>query len=634
MSYKQYLVRAFGIVLATAAFSNVSAYEITTPSEQLYLESSFKSQNGAPTIHFYTKKSCKENCDRYLEIGNKVMRFNPDASVIARARYKGKSYAVVKQGYIKNDGKKSFSRDEYHFASEQGAQRRIAKTLCGNSLDTGITVRGELICVTNKSIEVHDVNNSQQIELPVSADIATINNNLAGTLGISIIDTQSKQLAYSNYYNLNANGDKAWQTMPTVIHSRSDRRNVMALYPVNRAKSVVAVYEYVSALNKGLNLYQFDEEGGSYRVVTNNEDNSWGFEPEVFYIGGQYVITAKQGFNNDKATYYIDSSLLSEPETYSNENNNASMFEFMGGYGVQANKWEAWQSVNEDIETKYSIDDSLLHTVYLQGRIKDTQVSLKYLTSLADESNTQGASESVDILTGLVDFDGFFKGADTLRFKMDIMKTSGTANFKSSNQNFCLQSGCNVTSEFDSKYVNIETLVFSEGGNFMGLSYTNYAMPSALGLQTSSERLHGIAFDEDYEHKKYMFVIGRDAAAYASRYELDYKGIYLLPTLGIGAVQHGFSDSAIQEALNGDGRDVIGEFALALTGTIDFGYIYQRRWLESKGLGYSVQGGLRAKYDWTSSKAAFTPSSHDDLEIAYSGSNLMWGPYLQFNVIF
>jgi len=408
---------------------------------------------------------------------------------------------------------------------------------------------------------------------------------------------------------------------------------VMGVYPVNRSSGIVAVYEYVSALNKGVNLYRFDAQGETYRIITNNDQNNWGGDPEVFDIGGEYVITAKQGFSNEKSSYYIDASLLAETETYFNENNNASMFEFMAGYSVQANNWEAWQNVNDDIETKYDIDDGLLHSVYFQARLKDTQLSLKYLTSMADESNTQGVSESVDILTGLVDFNGFFKGADTLRLKMDYMKASGTATFSSSDENFCLQGGCEMTSQFDSKYLNVEALVFSEGGNYLGLSYTNYAMPSAVGLQSSSERLHGVAFDEDYEQNRYMFVMGRDAAAYASRYELDYQGLYLLPTFGLGVVQHNFSDEAIQQALDGDERKVVGEYALALAATLDLGYLYQRRWIDSKGLGYSVQGGLRAKYDWTSSKN-FTSSDHDDLEIAYERSDLMWGPYVQFNAIF
>ena len=249
---------------------------------------------------------------------------------------------------------------------------------------------------------------------------------------------------------------------------------------------------------------------------------------------------------------------------------------------------------------------------------------------MADESKVRGVSESVDILTGLVDFNGFFKGADTLRLKMDMMKTTGTATFYSSSSNFCLQNGCKVSRQFDSKYVNIEALNVGEGGVYHGFSYSSYDMPATLGLQTSNEALHGVAFDEDYEQKKYMWVIGLDAASYASRYHLDYGSLYLLPRIGFGIAQHHFSGKAVEEALNGDKREITGEYALALTYALDLGYIYQRRWGAAKGLGYSVQGGLRAKYEM----AKFVDYDHEDLEVAFSGSDIMWGPYLQLNVMF
>ncbi|GAL03523.1 hypothetical protein JCM19237_6417 [Photobacterium aphoticum] len=85
--------------------------------------------------------------------------------------------------------------------------------------------------------------------------------------------------------------------------------------------------------------------------------------------------------------------------------------------------WDASQSVGDDVETDYEIDPSFLHSVYFQARYSDTQVSLKYLTNQAKEKGPDGTSEAVDMLTGLVDFNGFFEGADTLRLKIDWTKT-------------------------------------------------------------------------------------------------------------------------------------------------------------------------------------------------------------------
>ncbi|WP_164684075.1 hypothetical protein [Vibrio maerlii] len=56
-----------------------------------------------------------------------------------------------------------------------------------------------------------------------------------------------------------------------------------------------------------------------------------------------------------------------------------------------------------------------------------------------------------------------------------------------------------------------------------------------------------------------MFVIGRDTAAYAARYELDYQGFYALTHFGIGIAHLDFSDKAKTQARDGDDRKIFGD---------------------------------------------------------------------------
>ncbi|MGL0814574.1 hypothetical protein ACSTDZ_16850 [Vibrio vulnificus] len=66
---------------------------------------------------------------------------------------------------------------------------------------------------------------------------------------------------------------------------------------------------------------------------------------------------------------------------------------------------------------------------------------------------------------------------------------------------------------------------------------------------------------------------------------------------------------------------------------LDAGYIFQRRWREAPGRGFSVQGGVRARLEYSTS-APLLDASDDDIYFNYSRFDVMWGPYVQFNAIF
>ncbi len=625
------------IISALLCSSTAYAYEITEPSRTVMSESQMRDRSGASPITFgKLNPNCEEECQKALYIDGYRHTFHHTAELQTVSRYKDRTFALVNQMHQKGSGKKS-SRDDYHFISGINNSFRTERGyLCESAQASGFSFKGELVCLEDEQLSIYTAHSERTIPLPVESSFGQINNNLAGTLSISFVDADSRTLYYANLHNLDKHGEKAWQSQPTRLHDRSDRRDVIATYPVNRANGLVAMYEYINPFNKGLTLYSFHGNTSYRRIITNSEQGNFGFSPEVFVYQDQYILTASESTGDDsQKTYQVDPATMKERETYANDMSSASELEFMAGYGLSNNFWHAKQSIGDNLETEYEIEDSLMHTLYFQARYSDTQLSLKYLTNEAKDSGPGGTSEAVSMLTGLVDFHGFFEGADTLRLKVDWTETNGIATYKTDDSSLCLASGCNVSTPFTTEYMNVETLVLSDGGNYMGISYSTWAMPTAIGFTRGSDSDHVVAaaFDKDYEQARLMFVVGSDEAAYGARYEVDYNRWFLRPNLGFGMVQHHISDDAKNAARGDKEGSIEGEYGFALTGGLDVGYIYQRRWRDSLGLGFSVQAGLRGRLDWTTDNFLMK-SDADDLYFNYDRLDLMWGPYVQFNAIF
>ncbi|WP_237465424.1 hypothetical protein [Vibrio stylophorae] len=577
---------------------------------------------------------CEDDCDQILTMGRYAHAFNPDAELDVVSRYRDRSFALVSQEHVKANGKSS-SRTDYHFVSGAHDQIRVDRALCTGAQAKGFSARGELLCLEDESLKIYTPSSEHEIKLPAESTFGAINNNLAGTVAIAFVNADKRMMYYANLHDLLAQGNSAWQSMPTRLHNRSDSRDVIAVYPVNRKKGEVALYEYINPFNKGLTLYSFAGDQSKRHVLTNESMGHIGFAPEVFVSNNQYVVTAKDSRDASLKSYVIAPESLQQEDQYHNDESSQSQLDFMAGYGLTYNNWEASQSVGGDVDTEYDIEPSLMHSLYFQARYADTQVSLKYLTNQAKETGNAGTSNAVSMLTGLVDFNQFFKGADTLRLKIDWTQTDGVATYKADRADLCLAEGCKVSKNFSTEYMNVETLVMSDGGVYMGLRYSNFAMPSAVGFTRNKDSDHvlGAAFDEDYEQSRLMFVLGSDEAAYGARYETDYSRFFLRPNLGLGVVQHKISDAAEKAARNGETGDIAGEYGMIVSGGLDLGYTYQRRWLEARGLGFSVQTGVRAHVDWMTN-SPFGDAKDDEIYFNSDRFDLMWGPYIQFNAIF
>jgi hypothetical protein len=612
-------------------------HQIGTELETPYFEDSYRTEQGSPDIHFGKKDpSCRKECNKALSFdGRKKLTFSKSARLMTSSRYIDRSFAIVKE-YIE-----ATSDYRFYFVSSlsfnKSSSYRSSDDLC-RGLSMGITHEGALVCLTDEQIMIYqkpnrsdDNEHMRVIELPAEANIGVINNNLAGNMAIALINTEQQQLYYTELdHLLMQNGDiSAWRSHETLIHDRSDYRDVLAVYPKNSSRGVVAAYEYVNVLNKNTTIYDFDGESVNRRIITNNINGNFGLKPEVFFYNQQAIFTAKSSDDGNFHSYRLTEQDLKMPQAFYSEHDQQSRLDFLAGYSLTYNNWSMSQSAGDGIKTEYDIDSSFLQTVYLQARLVNTQLTLKYLTNEVKEATSGPTS----YLTGLVDFNGFFKGADTLRLKVDWAKINGVATYKSSD--YQLNNESQVSSRFSSEYKNFEILIFSEMGQYIGLSYSTNAMPSAISLSTSEDSATpiGWAFDEDYKQTSYMLKIGSNEAAYGARYELDYSRAFFRPSLGIGLVDRQISDAAIKEATtNTSIKSVTGELSwVALLG-VDMGYTYQRRWDEYKGIGYSVQTGIRAEMYYQGE--SYETSDSDELYVNMERLDFNWGPYVQFNAIF
>jgi len=639
--YKKLVIQSLLIALffSPSLFAIELNYQLTNELDNAITEAVFKTQQGAPDIYFTKKnKRCVEHCQKALSFGGKrTLTFAENASLITGARYANQSFAIIKEPV------KETSDSRFYFVSSVSLNKYSSYLLpfniC-NELSMGMTPTGDLLCLTEDQLQIYrnpkgttireDI--KQTIKLPETANIGVINNNLAGHIAIAMVNINTQTLYYTTLNNLlmDKPNDLKWSSHYTLIHNRSDSRNVLAVYPKDAHRGVVAAYEYVNVLNKNTTVYDIKDESVNRRIVTNNINSNFGFHPEVFFNQkAQVVLTAMSSEDNKAHSFELTNELLTQPETFYSDHPEQSSLDFLAGYSAAYQYWSMSQDAGEHISTDYDIDASLLQSVYIQARYSDTQLTVKYLTGQAQKNTTNTAS----YLTGLIDFSGFFEGADTLRLKVDWSQISGTATYHSTN--YAIDGKNHVSADFDTEYKNFEVLIFSELGQYIGLSYSTQSLPSAIALSESekSENIIGWAFDKNYKQTAYMLKVGSDEAAYGARYEVNYNRYYFRPSLALGIINRQLSRAAIAEATADlENKSVAGKLTWAASFGVDLGYTHQRRWEQYKGLGYSIQVGLHAQLYFQAE--SFETADDDEVYAKMDRLDANYGPFIQFNAIF
>ncbi len=613
--------------------SAVSAYEYKEPLESPINKTDYYAEHGAPAIRVYKEdKDCKGACAYTVNLGNgrAYTTRRGEAEIFAQAQYGNTAYAYVRVKY--DCGKRRDCRDYIMYSTHNAVT--FPGPSCRRAMTRHVSASGELMCLHDDRLETFNSRGRiRNIDLPVEARYGSgaIGNNLTGQTAVAFIGRDDNKLYMSN-------SQADWVSADTNLHGRSDFNNILDPYPVDDVETVVGVYEYANIRNRGVALYRFRNSylSSSGYLVNTSAFNYGSSGLEVFGQGRDIFVTGRNQSERKDQTYQLATYDLrslgmdddGEPVRFASARQ--SMLDMMFGYGVTQTSWDVNQKIRSGGDTQarasYDMNDSLLHNYYMQGRYRDTQVTVNYLTSEGEESDNNLVSKGTELLTAVVDFNGMFDGAMTLRLELEHMESGGVVNYSDGG-------GHSFRETFETDYSVYGLSFVMEEGGYLGFKYSTYDAPSAVGFEKRNGRYQGSAFDKDFSIDRYMLVIGYDEASYGGRYEMSYNRFYIDGEFGLGINKLNVSRDALEEATGTREGKIYGKYALAVTSAVELGYTYQRRSTRLRGLGVSFQAGYRAKVDWTYQKPSDEASS-DEFYLLYERTDLWHGPFVQFNAIF
>ncbi|MFA0493476.1 hypothetical protein [Vibrio sp. 10N.222.54.B11] len=613
------------------------AYEFTAPLEKnAQSQKQYAASTGATSYRLAKRNpSCEKDCrvdlvsnDRRVISGN----FNPGSSIFVSAYYRDISWAIVREPYKNEKGR---NRHRYMRVNSKGQKQQQSVRQCRYATEAEMTIthNGILVCAKDDVVHMRGPGYEREFTLPESSFAGAVNNNLAGTTAIAFVGRDSFNLYTTNVYKLMSYEDTAWDKTLSYFHPRSDSNQVLTVYPENRTRTIVAAYEYINVLNKGLNLYYFQD--GKEPIAGhffNSARVNIGHEPEIYVAGRDVIIRAKNSSIRDRQSWKISlDDLQNNVEDQFLRYSHPAKIDLLAGYGLTHTDWSINQRIKDNnketvAKTSYRMNDENMETYYFQGRIGETQISLRQLTNEGKDHSNGNVSKGTKMLTGVVDFHGFFDGANTLRLEFDTLESGGVAHYSDVN-------GTLEPFTFETEYTNIDILLMGERGGYWGFSYSDYHAPSAVGFFDRNGRIAGTAFDENFDIKSYMFKIGYNEAAYGARYETSYSRFYNDIGIGIGLSKLSVDRDALEAATGDRHAKLSGRNRLALTGELEIGYIWQKRFHSMRAAGFSLQAGYRAKADMLIPMYGDAKGDDNGYELAYERSDIWHGPFVQFNAV-
>ncbi|MGL6261547.1 hypothetical protein [Vibrio sp. WXL210] len=613
------------------------AYEFTPPLEKgAQSQDRYAFANGATRLRLTkSDRRCEKDCDRSLVTpqGRIIATgFSSGSKIFTTAYYSDISWAIIREPYKNSKGK---NRTRYVRVNSRGSRANQSVRQCRYATDAEMTIthNGTLVCANDDVVHLRAPGYKRDIKMPERAFATAVNNNLAGTTAIAFVGRDSFNLYTTNVHKLYNQEDNAWDKTLSYFHPRSDSNKVLAVYPENRSKTIVAAYEYINVLNKGLNLYYFqDNQEPIAGHFFNSSEINIGHEPEIYVAGRDVIIRAQNTSTRDRQSWRISlNDLQHNIEDQFLRYSHPAKIDLLAGYGLTQTDWSINQRVKDNdretvAKTSYRMNDENMETYFFQGRIGETQIALRQLTNEGKEHSNGNVSKGTKMLTGVIDFHGLFDGANTLRLEFDKLESGGEARF-SNNE------GDSSRHIFETEYTNISMLIMGERGGYWGFSYSDYQAPSAVGFVNRYGRVVGTAFDEDFDIQSYMFKIGYNEASYGARYETSYSRFYNDIGLGLGMSRLSVGRDAIADVTGDRGSKISGRNRLAMTGELEIGYIWQRRFRSLRAAGFSLQAGYRAKADYLIPPLDDIEGDDKRYHLAYDRSDIWHGPFVQFNAV-
>jgi len=443
-----------------------------------------------------------------------------------------------------------------------------------------------------------------------------------------------------------------WMSANIVLAKHGDRNGVLSVYPQDKNNVYMAVYKNVNIYNKGLMgaHVNFANEKVEKGWIFNSAERNVGFDPDIYVDKTTFHLGAQDSTNREDIHLIItkdDYAALGLADIQHIKGfESESKIDLLVGVGISQTNWMASSSIDDPSkdstitygEVKYDIGTSLYKSLYFEGRFDSVHLSVAYLQNEVEKIGgyTKQASR---ILNFLVDFDGLISDNSSLRLKVLKGKINGVATYIDNN----LGGGRDITQngqtkEFSSELVTYGAYLMAERGMYMGLEYTNYTTPSAIGFSDSSKTIVAHGMDNNFKINYYSLVFGYDELSYAKRYEVDLSRFYIQALGGIGWADYSLSSQAQDWVkTNLPGKKINYTGSLVFNGELELGYIFQQRFKAARGLGYSFTAGYRARGAYTATGQKSNSNSSiqaNELELEMSRYDIWHGAYASANFIF
>jgi hypothetical protein len=278
-------------------------------------------------------------------------------------------------------------------------------------------------------------------------------------------------------------------------------------------------------------------------------------------------------------------------------------------------------------QTKYEMNQSLLKEISLQGKFMGNPIALQYAENEAVKESNGLEQAAIKKLYGSIGINDVFVGASTLRLEYRHETVGGIAKWEDA-------TGTRSTA-FENKYTQYAILKTEEQGMYKGFTYTQNNLPMSVAFFDSSKSNGEIYFDPDIKIKKYSFTIGYDVSQYTSRYLFDYQNFYVSPRMSIGVFEYDIDKAIIADAESKFNKDFSSDIGFSIDGSLELGYIYQRRSVDYMGAGFSLQAGISidAEY-YLNSIGEDSEIDDDEISASFDRSDYRYGPFVRFNMMF
>ncbi len=251
---------------------------------------------------------------------------------------------------------------------------------------------------------------------------------------------------------------------------------------------------------------------------------------------------------------------------------------------------------------------------------------------------TKKASE---LFSAMVDVNNLISESSVLRIAYESADINGIASFNDTQSQH--GTAVNVTKfntpvEFSSTLDRISLLIMLEKGLYHGFEYTSYETPSAVGFSGSSKNMEVYGLDEKFGITNYEYVLGYDTASYAKRYETDFSKFFLQGLFGLGLSVYDMSSEFKNKVKNNTTKKIVSSiFSYVIDAEVQAGYLWQQRFKTLKGFGHAFEVGLKARGIYTSSGQSDDSDNTieaDELTMEMSRSDIWYGPYINYSIIF